>query len=512
MLVPGLSSAKRGVLLGEVVQVERDRVVVDLKTSIAPGDGIVFQGDRAGGTEQGGRVYEVFVGRRKQTQPVRDGAVALAFAHGAFDFSRLEPGLQVWKTDDPRHTARWRKTFTGEDPQRRVPVDLTVRVSPGELLTVEAKTSTGLSCVVESSQPAEVARKHSLTETTLREQLGRLGGTVYELQGLAAHIDGEVMLPLSVLNKVRQEVVARLDAEAEQKSRRSHAVASSLEELRKETAGKSAIPSASIHIQTDRQTALHVLCRSLDQLHDVLAANIRNIYVDFQDIREYREAAKATREQDAEVFLATPRIQKPDEYNLFKALAKHEPDGMLVRNLAGLQFCVERNIPAIADFSLNATNELAFDWLRQQGAQRVTASYDMNRQQLLDMVAAVPPSELEVVIHQHMPMFHMEHCVFCAVLSPGTNKHNCGRPCDFHEVHLRDHIGMEHRLTADVGCRNTLFNATPQSAAEAVPELLRSGVLHHRVELLDERGDEVRTVIDLYRELLSGEIRGRDVW
>jgi U32 family peptidase len=106
----------------------------------------------------------------------------------------------------------------------------------------------------------------------------------------------------------------------------------------------------------------------------------------------------------------------------------------------------------------------------------------------------------------------MEHCVFCAVLSPGTNKTNCGRPCDVHEVKLRDRLGMEHRLTADVGCRNTLFNAVPQSAAEVVPELLQRGVRRFRIELLDNRGQELRQLIVLYHRLLSGETTGKEVW
>ena len=512
MLVPGLSSAKRGVLLGEVVEVGHDRVTVELQTAIAPGDGVVFEGDRAGGNEQGGRVYEVFMGRHKLTEPVSEGAVSLAFAQGAIDFSQLEIGVQIWKTDDPRHTARWRKTFVGEDARRRVPLDVDARVSVGELLRIEAVTANGLRCEVATPQPAELARKHPLTESTLRQQLGRLGGTVYELRNLTADITGDVMLPLSVLNAVRKEMVERLDELAQQESHRPHVAASTLSELRDSLVGRNVFPSDAAQIRADRQSALRVLCRSLDQLRDVLATGVRDVYVDFQDIREFREAVTTAHENNATIFLATPRIQKPDEYNLFKALAKHQPDGMLVRNLAGLRFCVEQEIPAIADFSLNATNELTFDWLRSEGAQRVTASYDMNRQQLLDLVAAVPKGELEVVVHQHMPMFHMEHCVFCAVLSPGTNKTNCGRPCDFHEVHLRDHIGMQHRLTADVGCRNTLFNAVPQSAAEAVPELLEAGVSNYRIELLDERGDDVQTVVNLYRDLLAGEIPGRDVW
>jgi putative protease len=111
-----------------------------------------------------------------------------------------------------------------------------------------------------------------------------------------------------------------------------------------------------------------------------------------------------------------------------------------------------------------------------------------------------------------MPMFHMEHCVFCAVLSPGTNKTNCGRPCDEHQVQLRDRVGMEHELLADVGCRNTLFNAVPQSAAEAVPDLLQSGVRRFRVELLTDTGSDLRGLIRLYRDLLAGRTEGKEIW
>src|SRR5947208_6944340 len=113
----------------------------------------------------------------------------------------------------------------------------------------------------------------------------------------------------------------------------------------------------------------------------------------------------------------------------------------------------------------------------------------------------------------------MEHCVFCAVLSPGTNKTNCGRPCDHHEVRLRDRIGMEHTLKADVGCRNTLFNAVPQSAAEIVLPLIERGVRQFRIELLNDSSGGIlppssaagcrshddtapQQVIGLYRDLL----------
>jgi putative protease len=319
------------------------------------------------------------------------------------------------------------------------------------------------------------------------------------------------MVPLSVLGKLRHELAQRLDALAAQPPARRIATSPVLDQLRAELLRAEANGATSG--EPSAAATLHVLCRSLAQLDSVLAAGVGDVLVDFADIRQYRPAVERARAAQARILLATPRIQKPDEMGLLRVLSRHGADGILVRNLAGLAFFAEHAVPCVADFSLNAGNELTVDWLCRAGAQRVTASYDLNREQLFDLVDATLASRLEVVIHQHMPMFHMEHCVFCAVLSPGSNKHNCGRPCDEHQVRLRDRVGMEHTLLADVGCRNTLFNSVPQSAAEAVGQLLARGVLHFRIELLnDEPADDVARRIDLYRRLLAGQLRGAQVW
>ena len=102
------------------------------------------------------------------------------------------------------------------------------------------------------------------------------------------------------------------------------------------------------------------------------------------------------------------------------------------------------------------------------------------------MLGRFPARRFEAVIHQHMPMFHMEHCVFAHVLSDGTDYRTCGRPCERHRVDLNDRAGAAHPLLADVGCRNTVFNAAAQSAAEFVPRMKQLGIEDYRVELLRE--------------------------
>ncbi len=256
-----------------------------------------------------------------------------------------------------------------------------------------------------------------------------------------------------------------------------------------------------------------MLCRSLDQLAALLHLGVQDVTADFADIRQYAAAAELSRDAGARLYLATPRIHKPGETGIFHALARHGAAGILARNLAAIEFFRTRETSVLADYSLNVANELTAAVVMQLGVDRLTASYDLNRNQLLSLMHQVPPAWLEVVVHQHMPMFHMEHCVYCAVLSPGTNKTNCGRPCDLHQVQLEDRVGMKHRLAADVGCRNTLYNAQPQSAAEIVPSLMEAGVRWFRIELLDETTtDQVRRLVQLYQQLLRGEVRGAAVW
>ena len=566
MLVPGLSCAKRGVLLGQITRVLGQRIQVRLQRAIKPGDGVSFAGDRTKDEEQGGRVYEVFQGRQRLTEPVDRGLVELAFAHESIDFDRLWIGQQVWKSDDPALTRRLRKSFSGPDPQHRVPLTLQVRAAVGEPLRVTGQAASGARCDVQSAEPLQAARQHPATQELLETQFGRLGGSAYALGRLEAEICGAPMIPLSVLGLLRRQLVEQLDASAIAPRVRHVAPDGALEELRRtlrvsppperasqeapeDSAGDgrsaphpnplpgapgrgsqfstaphpeplpgvpgrgslcSAVPGEVGPALAAPQ--LHVLCRSLPQLEVALACQVSHLMVDFQDIREYGQAVALAHQAAAQIYLATPRIQKPHEMGLFRALLKHGADGILVRNLGGLSFFAKGGVPLVADFALNAANDLTVDFLRRQGAARVTASYDLNREQILDLVAATPPRWLEVVMHQHMPLFHMEHCVFCAVLSPGTNKTNCGRPCDQHQVELRDRIGMDHPLKADVGCRNTLFNAVPQSAAEVVPALLAAGVRDFRIELLNEGADEIPQILQLYRDLLADRITGKEVW
>ncbi|MBM4092239.1 MAG: U32 family peptidase, partial [Planctomycetes bacterium] len=162
-LVPGRSSAKRGVLIGTVRDVRKGRLRVDLTRRLKAGDGLVLEGDRAAGKEQGGRIH----GLAQEGRPVRDemdaGLVEITFHGHAVDLRRVWSGQQVWKTDDPALTRRLRKSYTGDITGRALAVRLAVTAAVGQQLTVRVRAEGFSEFTCLSADPLAAATKHVLT-------------------------------------------------------------------------------------------------------------------------------------------------------------------------------------------------------------------------------------------------------------------------------------------------------------------------------------------------------------
>ena len=118
---------------------------------------------------------------------------------------------------------------------------------------------------------------------------------------------------------------------------------------------------------------------------------------------------------------------------------------------------------------------------------------------------------MEVVIHQHLPIFHTEHCVFCRFLSDGNSYKDCGHPCESADVHLRD--GGEGSPRA--GGHGMQEHGVQRAGAErggVRPRARGGGVRRFRVELVDEPGSVVAPLMDAYRQVLAGRDTARRWW
>ena len=517
-LVAATTPKHRGLALGEVREVRARSVSVKLcatagvRELVRPGVGIKFElvgrSDAEHDPEHapGGPLFKV--------QLLPDDTAELGFGQPGPDLERVRPGDAVRLTSDPELTREAERRMAA-DVVGRIPLELVVEGRAGEPLRVVATAPFfGRSLVARAASKSRLEASRAgagLERPLLVEKLCALGGTPFRLASLAlAGLAAGLHLPVSELKTLRRELVAELERALVDDEATSLPPEPCLPILRSElsTLGgdERAVP------------AIVPLCRTGEQLEAVIASGVGNgdeVELDWMELVGLARAVERARSAGLRVTLATVRVQKPGEEAFDRRLAGLAPHGVLVRHWGALMHFSRRRMrgdgvaPELAvhgDFSLNVTNSLTAQHLLGLGLTSVTASHDLNRAQLLDLLRNVPRGRVALTLHHHIATFHNSHCVYAHLLSQGRDYRTCGRPCEKHRLALRDYAGHEHPVVVDVGCRNTVFNALGQSAAPLVPELLELGVRRFRVEFVWERADEVTRTLGAYRALLRGEL------
>ncbi|HET9621358.1 MAG TPA: DUF3656 domain-containing protein [Kofleriaceae bacterium] len=507
-LVEGRFPQHRGVLLGRVTRVVGDGVLVavaDARLTVEPraGMGVVFDAGHPEAPEQGGPIFAV--------EAASGGGQWLRFGTPGPDLGAVHAGDRVWISSDPRVTRAGDKAAeAGHAPLGRIAVELAVTGAVGAPLVVTARAR-GHEARAASTSVLQAARGAGLAREVLADKLGALGGTPFHLGALdTAGLAAGLHLPVSELKELRRQLVAALDA-AIARVERTVAPAGVVEQLRASEIASDLAPDLAT------PPSVIPLCRNDAQLDAVLDAGAREVELDWMELVGLRKAVERARARGATIGVATVRVQKPGEqkidHHLAELVAGAAGDSVLVRSWGSLAVLAALPAPPVlhGDFSLNVTNSIAAAWVLARGLATVTAAHDLDRDQLLALLDRAPRGRIAVTIHHHVPTFHTEHCVYAHLLSDGRDFRSCGRPCEAHQLALRDRVGLVHPVIVDVGCRNTVFNAQAQSAASLVPDLLARGVRRFRVELVRESAAEAATLYTAYRQLVAGEASPRDV-
>ena len=544
-LVEGRFPKHRGAYLGRVVSVETQEVTVDTSSDGRPWTGALALGDRDAGPQgtvsapltAGGGSAEAASGAAVPAVEVKPGMgvvfdagqpedphepggpvfrveiqrqrLVLGFGKPGPDLRRVLPGQRVWVTSDPDLVRESERLLQHETSRARLPLWFEVEGRAGAPLRIRARTATRRA-EVETREVAEPAAGAGLAAELLRAKLGALGETPFTLAGLdVQQLAPGLHVPVSALKSARRALVTKLlEAEAAA-PREPRSPAATVAEPR---LGRShfALPALAA---PEKDAVVLPLCRRPEQLEAAIETGVPEVELDWMEFVGLGAAVERARRAGLGVTLATLRVQKPGEEAYDSRLARLEPDGVLVRHWGGMVAFArlraeqpERfsRLRIHGDFSLNVTNSHTARHLFGWGLDTQTAAHDLDEAQLLALLAQVPAERFTVVVHHRMPTFHTEHCVYAHLLANGRDHRTCGRPCEAHEVGLRDHLQRVHPVIVDAGCRNTVFDSEAQSAARLVPRLLRAGVRRFRVEFVRETQDEAATVLAAYVALLAG--------
>ncbi|MDG0817702.1 U32 family peptidase [Bdellovibrio svalbardensis] len=511
-LVEGTFSSHRGFEFGKILRVNANSLEVEitdvniqqgLKADfIKAGDGVLWvYKDRNGhSVEKGGFVFAVktLSPRRFELEFSRDIAMDGIYL-GARVFYNHDKDL---KKD---------VTLSVEDKQRkkRLPVYIRAEASLGQPLKVQY--SDGKYTVSATSENiCEPAKSKGLNSLDLREELFALMGSPFRGEGFECELDATtpLFLPHRQIKELRQQLVKELTDLRVQNG--AAPVLAPQNEVMDWIARKK------ISNQKAHGVKLNLLLRDKGQVEDVanavkagqLQSSAINLTIlDFEFGLDFEPSLKVLKEQGLKVGIATTRILKPNEHRNVKHLLNLNPDAILARNLGAIQYLQANAYQGqiLGDFSLNVANHLTAQYLLGKGISSVCLGYDLNHLQVSELIQAGQAERFEVTAYQYMPSFHMEHCVFAAFLSKGSSFKDCGKPCEKHDVKLKDQFGNWHQIKPDQECRNTMYNGTSQSAARYVKEWEALGLGYIRYEALKERGAELITKIQAHLDFIDGK-------
>lgn len=508
-LVDGTFSSHRGALIGTVIGREDNSILLveltnEATTNLKPGDGLLWT---LADKEWGSFIFSV--------EKVR----AKIYRIGISKDLRTENGFndaKLYLNHNKDLKKDLNKSFQDKNYFKRIPVKIEVIIDIDK--PVLAKITDDRFLVQgQSASNTSLAQKRPLSDEDIRNEFDSLSASAFKLEELniVRKTKESVFLNAKDLKNLRQSIIAELTT----KRSSQRIEVSDFDLLTEENGEYFKFDKTSLFEDTPSNTLkFNVLLRSREQVDDIcLAINDNKFYaqdfnciiLDFEFGRDYQSSMEKLRTLNLKIGIATTRILKPQEYTNLKIIAGLKPDMILARNLGAIHYFQKINPfqgQLLGDFSLNVTNHLTADYLLAKNLTSLCLSYDLNQNQVSEILKNSTPEKLEITVHQFMPSFHMEHCVFAAFLSKGSSFKDCGKPCEKHHVQLRDQFNNLHWIKPDHECRNTMFNAKAQTAIKFVADWKTLGLGSIRYEALHETGAELINKIQSYVDFLKGNL------
>ncbi len=488
----------RGLFLGRVTKTAGKIITLSLEHDLNLNDGIeiwVKVGGRLGSLVSDLRV------NKEKVATARKGETCEIMLPG-----RISVGDRVFKTYDSKLMRSAMNSY--ENLESDIPLDFTVIGKKGEALTVIAKDNLGHKVKVISPYVAEEAKNHPTDYDLVKKQLSRLGGSGYVFSGLVLAIDGNVMIPSSVLNQVRRDIVLKFDEMI-------FAVYPVVKNYIFQEEKKNAL-QISDERKKNNVPRLRVKVADIHQLKAALAGGAEEVCIAphfafaFPGQAEKTELKALTARYENQLLYALPQITQNDNDKSFYHQLESALDcgfrGFMVGQAADIR--LKEAYPEIktvcADFSANVFNRYTAEELFDMGFSSLTASVEMTKEQMERF--AKGQGSREVMVHGAMQMMVSRHCLIGAVAGKDKTKVPCGLSCHGCRYQLKDRMGMLFPVVGDGYHNMHIFNCRDLCLIDELDAL--KGFSLWRIEGQFYDIGSLREIVSLYKtgreQALSG--------
>ena len=485
--------SNRGTYIGETLGYDssKKRLKLQLSENLAKGDGIEIwarEGDNSGAI-----VEAIFHKGTKSEQGQKGERVEIPFK------TQVQGKLPVYKTTDLSLLKRARESY--ERKEKSIPVYGRLKGVIGQPLILDLWDNEDHHIQQESDYIVERALKTATGKDRIREQMAKLGGTVYQLDHLEMTIDPEAVIPIGELNRLRREVVDKMDRVREKHHDRSHRVFQQGDI--KSWMGRK-------NHRVEGLMKLHVSISNLQQLEAALRCKVDRIY--YRELSTMKRAISMAKDSGVVLVPAFSRITREEDmkriWNFLEDYGHDNP--ILASNLGIVEIAKKSEKQQIyTDYFLNVFNSGAVKLLQELGIQEVTLSPELTLKQI-GMILENSEISCEVVVQGFLMLMVMEYCPVEAVTNPKQKQGNCSS-CRNNEFGLKDRIGKVFPIMTEASCKTHLLNAQKLCLLGHLSELAKAGITHLRLDFTIEDSEEVVQAIESYGETMENLMKHQGV-
>lgn len=336
-------------------------------------------------------------------------------------------------------------------------------LKPGVPLRLQAVNREGIQVEVSGGEP-EAALKTPPGLPQITALLSKLGGTVYELDGVSGQLEPGYLLSAAGWNALRREAVALMDEERLRRAFPGHKFMEGKDLEEKSPAAPPPL-APKLRIKCDSKAQLETLWNGL-------TAQDVGWILPFELVVWLREKFTDLPQKLENIWLSLPRFDPMDEGEKNLQAAKNLGVRRLyAQNLGHIAMGLREAFEVCAGFGMNIFNEEAMWLLKDLGVREAECSFELKVSQINRLNGPLP---LGATAYGYLPLMLLRNC-------PRRGLARCRGPeSPERQCELEDRTGRIFPLwqTAPGSCEVLeLLNCTPLYMADRLRELPENSFL-----------------------------------
>ena len=180
--------------------------------------------------------------------------------------------------------------------------------------------------------------------------------------------------------------------------------------------------------------------------------------------------------------------------NNIKKLMKKNIKGIIISNLSQLSLVKDLEIPKIANYTLNITNEYSVEEIKKMGFDKFIISPELDEETIKQLNGNI---QKEGIVYGRCLLMTSEYC-------PVGIFKNCPKICTKGNYKLKDRLNFEFPIyTNRINCNSMIYNSKITSISYA--NLNLDSI---RIDILEEDIDKINEIIEIHKR--GGRLEGKE--